>query len=67
MTETPDDKPTVNRRSFLRGIGLTAAATAASAGATAALAVEGAATPPPATSGYRETEHVRRVYDTARF
>lgn len=68
--KTETDKQGIGRRAFLRGVG-------ASAGAAGAVAAVGAATGPAeakaadprdkADAGYRETEHVRRVYDLARF
>lgn len=56
----------VKRRDFLRGIGLAAggAAGAAVVAAAPAVAGEGESASP---SGYRETDHVRTVYRTARF
>lgn len=65
MTST-EDKTKVDRRAFLRGLGLSAAAAPAAALGLApapAQAKEAAAT----TSGYQETDHVRRAYDAARF
>jgi nitrous oxide reductase len=57
------------RRDFLKLAGLGAAAGAAGAvatgGAPAAAAAEAAA--PPARHGYRETPHVRKFYELARF
>lgn len=63
-----EDKATVNRRAFLRGLGVTAAAVPAAAlavGSQPAQAAEAGAAP--AGDGYRETDHVRRAYDAARF
>lgn len=62
----PEDNSKLDRRAFLRGLGVSAAAAPA-----AALGLGGtpaqAAVPADQTAGYRETEHVRRAYDAARF
>lgn len=73
MSETKGSKQTtVDRRAFLRTVGLGAGA----AGAAAALAAGGASAEASAPStdpsgktdaGYRKTDHVRRYYDLARF
>lgn len=70
MTTDDKEQQTVNRRSFLRGLGLGAAGAAGAA----ALAVNGAGAPAEAkpaeakpSIGYRETEHVKRAYGAARF
>ena len=57
--------PTADRRGFLKLAGAGAVTgTAGVLGAGVAVAeVAGAAAP---TGGYRETEHIRRYYDTAR-
>ena len=58
----------IGRRRFLKTAGLgvaTAAGSAAIAGAGTGEAV--AAEPKPRGSGYRETEHIRRIYALARF
>ena len=68
MAEKTQDKPQgASRRSFFRAVGLGAGAAGAlavlgekAAAAEAAPAVEGAA-------GYRESDHVKRVYALARF
>jgi nitrous oxide reductase len=67
MTQS-DDTSKVDRRAFLRGLGLSAAAAPAAALGLAAQPAD-AAEGKTATdaSGYQETEHVRRAYDTARF
>ena len=66
---TPVEKPQVSRRGVLRGLGLSAAGAAAAAtlvrGADAASTAQAASEPRP--GGYRETDHVRRVYELARF
>lgn len=65
MNEPEDtDRRKLDRRSFLKGMGLTAgAAGAAVLGmATAAEAALSATT----ATGYRESEHVLRVYDLAK-
>lgn len=58
----------VKRRDFLRGTGLAAGA---AVGAAALTVVETPAAAQAAdsgsASGYHETDHVRRVYETARF
>ncbi len=56
----------IDRRGFLRtvGVGAGAAGVAAVVGGSAAPTAQAAA---PASSGYRETEHVRRFYQLARF
>jgi nitrous oxide reductase len=64
-------KPRGGRRDFLRlaGLGGVAAGAAALAGGApeAAAAEAGAAGPRRGGTGYRETEHVRRYYELARF
>lgn len=66
MTQS-DDSNTLNRRAVLRGIGLSAAAVPAAAIGLAAAPAEATEAKGESTSGYQETEHVRRAYDTARF
>lgn len=61
-----DQKTNVKRRDFLRGIGLAAGSAAGVAVMTVAPAPV-AAEEADASSGYRETDHVRTVYQTARF
>lgn len=60
------DRATTDRRSFLKLAGVTTvtggAALAASGDSVAAEAPKS-----PTAAGYRETDHVRKVYDTARF
>lgn len=71
MTKREDQRETkakgLDRRSFLRGVG----AGAGAAGVAALVATDGAEAAPAEkehkAGGYRETEHVRRVYDLARF
>jgi hypothetical protein len=57
----------VDRRAFLRGVGLSAAAAPAAALGLAAPSAQAAEAKPDINSGYQETEHVRRAYDAARF
>ena len=63
MTDRPH-KNTAKRRDFLKlvGFGSVAGAAALVTGKPAAKADEAKST----TSGYRETEHVRKYYETAR-
>lgn len=63
MTDRPE-KTTAKRRDFLRfiGLGSVAGAAALATGAPAAPAGE----PKPSSPGYRETEHIRKYYETAR-
>lgn len=65
MTER-QDRTTAKRRDFLKlmGLGSVAGAAALAAGGTAPAA---AAEAKPADAGYRETAHVRKFYETARF
>lgn len=70
VTTPTEDKATLDRRAFLRGVGagagaVGAVATVAVTGGTAAAAEVGAT--PADADGYRETAHVRRYYDLARF
>lgn len=62
-------KAGVDRRAFLRGIGLGAAGAGAAAALVAGNAAAEAADPAVKTegAGYSETPHVRRYYDLARF
>jgi DMSO/TMAO reductase YedYZ molybdopterin-dependent catalytic subunit len=62
-----NDDNSVKRRDFLRGAGLAAGAAAGAAVLTVVEAPAVAEAASPAASGYRETDHVRRVYQTARF
>ncbi|MGE5516632.1 MAG: hypothetical protein ACM31D_12510 [Bacteroidota bacterium] len=57
----------IDRRAFLRGLGVSAAAAPAAALGLAAQPAAAAETKGVAASGYQETEHVRRAYDAARF
>ena len=62
------DTPSLNRRNFLGGLGLSAgAAGAAALGVTAAKADSKTAETTQTGSGYQETEHVRRAYEAAGF
>ena len=61
-----DDKPvSTRRRDFMKLMGLGGVASAAAA-ATAAKPAETADSRPPA-KGYRETAHVKKFYDLAKF
>lgn len=62
-----DDTSKVDRRAFLRGVAISAAAAPAAALGLGAQPAEAAETTATDTSGYQETEHVRRAYETARF
>jgi anaerobic selenocysteine-containing dehydrogenase len=56
------------RRDFLKLAGAGAAASAAvTGGAPAAVAAEAPAAPTAGRRGYRETAHVKKVYELARF
>jgi nitrous oxide reductase len=55
------------RREFLRLAGIGTLAGAAAAGASVARSAEAAPSETTTGSGYRETEHVRKVYDLSRF
>lgn len=63
MTDHPE-KATAKRRDFLKlvGLGSVAGAAALATGTAAAAADE----PKPKSPGYRETEHIRKYYETAR-
>jgi len=58
-----DEKATASRRDFLRLAGLAAPAAAV----TVVTGTPAEAAVPTAADGYRETEHVRKFYETARF
>lgn len=62
-----EDNSKVDRRAFLRGLGLSAAAAPAAALGLAAAPAQARDAEADAASGYQETEHVRRAYDAARF
>ena len=63
-----DENSKVNRRAFLRGVGVSAAAVPAAALLAPAVAATPATdTEASDTTGYHETDHVRQAYDTARF
>ena len=62
-----EDNTKVDRRAFLRGLGISAAAAPAAALGLAAAPAEAKTSDAEAASGYQETEHVRRAYETARF
>lgn len=59
-----DDKAVTDRRSFLK---LAGAVTAASGTAVAAATPAAASESKPRHGQYRETEHVKRYYELARF
>ncbi len=65
MTDQAERK-TAKRREFLKllGVGGVAGAAAMAAGGTAPAE---AAEPTPPETGYRETAHVRKFYETAKF
>ena len=73
VSNTREEKPGVSRRGILRGLGLGAAGAAAGAAAAGALMREAdaastkQAASAPRSGGYRESDHVRRVYELARF
>lgn len=56
----------LERRSFLKGLGLAAGGTAGAAVAVAAADEEGETPEEQAKSRYRETEHVKRFYELNR-
>ncbi|WP_035691444.1 hypothetical protein [Azospirillum halopraeferens] len=66
MTDTKD-KNTLGRRDLFRAAGLGAGALGAAAVGLSATAPEAQAAGAPDGAGYRETEHVRKVYETSRF
>ena len=67
MSKSKRDKG-VSRRAFLGGAGLSAAAAAtAIIGAPANAEATTSPNRPKRKAGYRETEHVRRVYELSRF
>lgn len=63
---TSDNTSKLDRRAFLRGIGASAAAAPAVALGLGNAPAQAAA-PGDKAAGYRETEHVLRAYETARF
>lgn len=68
MKQSDAKEPTADRRSFLKlaGASVVGGGAAVVASVTpASAAAEGAA--PSADGGYRETEHVRRYYELAKF
>ncbi len=60
------EETTIGRRDFFRKAGIGAGAAAVAVTASQAGAVEAVA-PQEKSAGYRETEHVRKFYDLARF
>jgi len=64
------NKKRISRRGFLRGAGMGAGATGVAAVAVASgssVRAETAGSDERKSVGYRETEHVRRVYELSRF
>ena len=59
------DKPTTNRRSFLKWAGLGAASSVAAG--TTAKAADGEELEANLQVGYSETDHVKKVYELAKF
>jgi hypothetical protein len=62
-TETPP----LDRRDFFRKVGMGAGAAAVSVSASAVQAAVPEAQTPSDAAGYRESEHVKRYYELARF
>lgn len=70
MAKDNTNEPGVDRRAFLRGVGLGAGAAAVTAvAAVGAQAAEPApkAGVPEGKAGYQLTDHVRQAYDAARY
>jgi hypothetical protein len=61
------DRQAPSRRAFFRTVGIGAAAAGAAVAGVAPAPPEAAAARPDGSLGYRETEHVKKVYETARF
>lgn len=63
------EKTVATRRSFLKSAGIAGAAAgvAATAVASGSKGSEAAAPAGPRSAGYRETDHVRKVYELSRF
>ncbi len=59
------DKPTTNRRSFLKWAGLGAAGTVTAVATTQTATAD--EVNPDGSARYSETEHVKKVYELARF
>jgi hypothetical protein len=55
------------RRALFRTVGLGVGAAGAAVAGLEPATAEAAATRPDGSLGYRETEHVKKAYDTARF
>ncbi|MGQ9365685.1 formate dehydrogenase [Azospirillum sp. ST 5-10] len=66
MTDHKDNS-TLRRRDLFRAAGLGAGAFGAAAVGLSAGAPEAEAGTAPEGTGYRETEHVRKAYETSRF
>lgn len=60
------ERPAAKRRTFLKLLGLGGAAGAAAL-ASGRTATGESSEPEPAETGYRETAHVRKFYETAKF
>lgn len=64
---TPSDKTALDRRTFLRGIGLSAGAAGATAVGITATQADAKTEATAQGAGYQETEHVRRAYEASGF
>lgn len=64
---TDKTPPSSTRRDFFKTAGLGGAAAAVAATGLASAAPAGAAEAKPETQGYRETAHVKRYYELAKF
>jgi hypothetical protein len=62
-----DEKPASPRRAFIKLMGLGSVAGAAAATTAVATRTAQAADQQPPTKGYRETAHVKKFYDSAKF
>jgi nitrous oxide reductase len=63
-----DDKPgSTRRREFIKRMGFGGVASAAAATAAVTKGTAEAADPRPPQKGYRETAHVKKFYDLAKF
>lgn len=67
MTESNNDSKRLARRDFFRKAGAGTLGIAAAGFAVGVGPATAASAAAPAHSGYRETDHVRRVYELARF
>ena len=59
------DKPTTNRRSFLKWVGFGAAGTVAAVAASTTAAAD--EVNPDGSARYSETDHVKKVYELSKF